>query len=240
MLTADQIATYREVGLARIHGVLAEQDLAMLRREWARLWGGIATDHVSVQWRGHSQEIRKADRLDPAYLLSGELHSLCEDRRLTSIADAALGVRAVFFKDKLITKGSGTHGYGLHQDWPYWARFGVPADKMVTLQIAIDASDAANGAVEVWPKANGVLPSPPEDALDVDPDVVDPGEGQLVALKAGDVFLLHPLAPHRSGINNSDRLRRTYFITYVAADHEDAARRRHLEMQQSVSLTTSD
>ncbi len=131
---------------------------------------------------------------------------------------------------KLITKSSGTLGYGLHQDWPYWARFGAPADDMVTLQIAIDPCEAANGALELWPKAPGVLPPAPDDPFDVDPAALRASTGELLTMEAGDVLLLHPLVPHRSGANRSDRMRRTYFITYVSAEYGEAARLREAEL----------
>jgi ectoine hydroxylase-related dioxygenase (phytanoyl-CoA dioxygenase family) len=234
MLTDEIMASYFRTGLARVRAVLGEADLSTLRREWARLWKEIPDSHPSVQWRNHAHGIT-ADRLDPAYILSPQLQSLCGDSRLTSIARAALGGDAVFFKDKLITKSSGTHGYALHQDWPYWARFGVPADCVVTLQIAIDRSDEENGALEVWPKAAEVLPSPPDEPLDVDPTSVDERDAQLIVLEPGDVFLLHPLAPHRSGTNRSSVQRRAYFVTYVRSDYLNAARQRAMEVQHDLA-----
>jgi ectoine hydroxylase-related dioxygenase (phytanoyl-CoA dioxygenase family) len=230
---------YAERGFVRVAGALDSNDIAMLRREWSRLWNETSSDHPSVQWRGHVEQGSIADRLDPAFPLSNELYALCRDPRLVELAETALGRPATFFKDKLITKSRGTHGYGLHQDWPYWKRFGAPPDEMVTLQIAIDPSDSVNGALEVWPKALGVLPVAPDDPLDVDPAALGDTPGTVITMNAGDVLLLHPLVPHRSGINRSEAPRRSYFITYVSAEYEGAARLRETELKAAGGTPTS-
>lgn len=221
---------YAELGFARVAGILDRGDVAMLTREWSRLWSETDAGHPSVQWRGHVDRGTIADRLDPAFPLSEKLRALCGDSRLVRLAEAALGQPAVLFKDKLITKRRGTRGYELHQDWPYWSRFGAPADHLVTLQIAIDPSDEVNGALEVWPKADGVLRSAPDDPLDVDPAALGGEAGTLMAMDAGDILLLHPLVPHRSGTNRSEGMRRSYFITFVSAEYASAARLREAEL----------
>lgn len=230
---------YAERGFVRVAGALDPGDVAMLRREWARLWKETEGDHQSVQWRGHVEQGRIADRLDPAFPLSDELRGLCGDPRLVRLAEAALGQPAIVFKDKLITKARGTEGYGLHQDWPYWARFGAPPDHLVTLQIAIDPCDSVNGALEVWPKAAGVLPAAPDDPLDVDPAALGDTPGRVMTLDAGDILLLHPLVPHRSGTNRSMDMRRSYFITYVSAEYAHAARLREAELDSAAGSPTS-
>ena len=219
---------YGERGFVRVSGALEPDDVAMLRREWERLWAEVADGHPSVQWRGHDEQGQIADRIDPAFPLSEELRALCRNPRLVHLAEAALGQRAVLFKDKLITKARGTHGYGLHQDYPYWARFGAPADHLVTLQIAIDPCGSDNGALEVWPKAADVLPPAPDDPLDVDPAALEDEPGTLIEMEAGDILLLHPLVAHRSGTNRSEQMRRAYFVTYVSAEYQAAAQRREL------------
>ena len=39
----------------------------------------------------------------------------------------------------------------MHQDFPYWAPLGIPADDLLTLQVSIDRGGRAdNGAVELF------------------------------------------------------------------------------------------
>ena len=233
MTSVPNLDDYAERGFVRLAGVLDRDDVAMLAREWSRLWSETDAGHPSIQWRGHVDQGSIADRLDPAFPLSEELSALCRDPRLVALAEAALGQSALLFKDKLITKRRGTRGYELHQDWPYWARFGAPADHFVTLQIAIDPADEVNGALEVWPKAADVLPAAPDDPLDVDPAALGNEPGTLIAMDAGDVLLLHPLVPHRSGPNRSEGMRRSYFITFVSLECASAVRLRQAELESA-------
>lgn len=230
-------AAYLERGFVRISGVLDDGDLAMLRDQWARLWRVVDEEHAAVQRRGHAVSGTTPDRIDPAYILSPQLEALCNDARLKDIAAGLLGAPVVRFKDKLISKAPGTHGYGLHQDWPYWSSYGVPAKFMTTLMIAIDPCDAGNGALEVFPTADGVLPAPEnDDGRDADPAVVDLSRGTIVPLAPGDVLALHALAPHRSAPNLSQRGRRSYFVTYVTEDYADAAKRYETDRLKKLAL----
>lgn len=237
MLSGEQRQHYLTRGFLRIPGVLGGDALALLQSEWSRLWEELDPSHPSVQLRGHGAGGMTADRLECTYLLSPGLHALCSEGALPSLAAELLGAPVILFKDKLISKEPGTHGYGLHQDWPYWVDYGVPAQRIVTLVVALDSSDAQNGAIEVWPTAPDVLPAPDDDPRDVDPAAVDLTLGTLVPLDAGDVMLLHPLAPHRSAANASQRPRRTYLPTYVTAQYASAAER--FEAEQRRMLATA-
>jgi hypothetical protein len=226
MLNDHERQSYRDKGFLRVPNLLAEGDIAMLRSEWDRLWSEIDPAHPSIQWRGHEGRGRTADRIDGAYRLSPSLHALCTSAPLTDLAADLLGAPVVLFKEKLISKEPGTHGYGLHQDWPYWTDYEIPPDRMTTVLLALDRSDSQNGAVEVWPTARGVLPAPADDdPRDVDPAAVQASVGEVVPLEAGDAMLLHPLAPHRSAPNWSETPRRAYFVTYTTAEYASAAKR---------------
>ena len=78
---------YAERGFVRVAGTLDSNGIAMLRREWSRLWNETSSDHPSVQWRGHVEQGSIADRLDPAFPLSNELYALCRDPRLIELAE---------------------------------------------------------------------------------------------------------------------------------------------------------
>lgn len=235
----EQQQAYLEQGFVRIPRVLEEDDLALIRSEWDRLWRENGDGHPSVQWRRHDTRQRIPDRIDPPYLMSPALHDICTDTRLTDLAAHWLGAPVVMFKDKLISKEPGTHGYGLHQDWLYWTKYGVPAHRMTTMMIALDPCDEVSGALEVWPAASGPLPAPADEPRDVDPAAVDMALGTLVPLDPGDALLLHPLAPHRSAPNRSANLRRAYFVSYITAEYAPAAERykaEWLEILESAEL----
>jgi ectoine hydroxylase-related dioxygenase (phytanoyl-CoA dioxygenase family) len=95
------------------------------------------------------------------------------DRRLFDILRALYDDEAHLFKDKLIFKPPGATGYALHQDYIGWREF---PESFITLIVAIDETNAANGATEVFPgyhKRGYLSPKDgdyhhlPEDAVDL-------------------------------------------------------------------------
>jgi ectoine hydroxylase-related dioxygenase (phytanoyl-CoA dioxygenase family) len=221
VLSAAEIAAYRRDGYVVVPGVLAHGEVEALHREAERLWRDADTDpdRPGVFWRKHETLGRVADRLDPVRTISEGFAAVARDPRMTSLANDVLG-RGAFFKDKLIMKPPGAFGYGLHHDYAYWADLGATADEFTTLFVALDPSDAASGAVELFPGLHlRSLPPHPADPLDVDPGAVTGERSVIPTLAAGDVLLFHSLMPHRSAPNRSDRSRRVYIVTYMNARH---------------------
>lgn len=222
MLSADERAAYRRDGIVVARGVFSDREVEELHREAARLWrdAGADPDRPGVFWRKHETLGRVADRLDPVCTISEPYAAVARDARMTGLAADVLGARAAFFKDKLIMKPPGAFGYGLHHDYAYWADLGATADEFVTLFLALDPSDAASGAVELFPGLHlRALAPHPDDPLDIDPAAVAGERSVMPALTAGDVLLFHPLVPHRSAPNRSDRSRRVYIVTYMHQRH---------------------
>jgi len=221
------VASYRERGYAVVRGRFSREDITAWQRECQRLWDLVAArpDDPRVQFRNHISGERIADRIDPLLDVSPLFLALSVDPRMMDPVGAMLGGPATIMKAKLITKRPGTHGYGLHQDHPYWASLGIPPDAMLSIMVAIDVTSPENGALEVWPGLHhSQLPAPPEDPYDVDESQVDLTAGELVSLDAGDLLLFHSLVPHRSAPNRSSRPRRAVFLTYVLESYRAAAR----------------
>eukprot|EP01147_Barroeca_monosierra_P005085 gene5085-8772_t len=176
------------------------------------------------------------------FLTSGRLKKICEGLR---------GSREqTLLKDKINYKLAGAGGYIAHQDG-YWQilpdGFDEEAFKAentpkrskyddVTLQrkrlmrdeevcvcmIAVDASDASNGAPSVAPKWNqrgwlGLNAKDPEldKGLPIDAQVSDSDlEWKMEELNEGDVLIYGNLMPHKSAANTSDKHRRALFAIY--------------------------
>ncbi len=226
MLSADQISAYRRDGFVVARDVLPSGEIAALRAEEERLWSEAAVDleREGIFWRKHETLGRVADRLDPVCTISKPFAAVAEDARMKAIATCVLGASGAFFKDKLITKPPGTDGYGLHYDYAYWTGLGVPPDEFVTLSLALDASDEANGGVELFSGLQAkVLPPSREDPFDLDPAFVVGMKSRVPELAAGDVLVFHSRVPHRSAPNRSDRARRVYIATYMHARHAGRA-----------------
>ena len=189
----------------------------MWRTECDRLWAmlSISSGDSRVQFREHANGTAIADRIDPLLDVSRVFKKLSKDPRIVKPVEDALDGHSKVIKAKLITKRPGTHGYGLHQDFPYWQNFGLPADSMLTVQVAIDPSSDENGGVELWPSMHReILPAPAENPLDVAESTVALDAAELIPLGSGDLLFFHSLAPHRSAPNKSNQSRRAVFITY--------------------------
>lgn len=222
MLSADELAAYRRDGFVVARGVLSGAEVEALHREAARLWREAEGDPTrpGVHWRKHETLGRVADRLDPVRTISEPYAAVARDARLMGLAADALGARSALFKDKLIMKPPGVFGYGLHHDYAYWADLGVAADEFVTLFLALDPSDAASGALELFPGLHRrTLPPHPEDPLDLDAAAVAGERSVMPTLAAGDVLMFHGLVPHRSAPNRSEHSRRVYIVTYMHERH---------------------
>jgi 2-aminoethylphosphonate dioxygenase len=169
------------------------------------------------------------DRFDPVIDVSPHFAAIAADPRIVEPASELFGDRALIFKDKLIFKRPGTHGYKAHQDYTYWHELGCPPEFMLSVLLAIDDSHAENGALAIYPGLHrrhfGALDRPddifnPERGLCSAADLAGV-EPYVISLRAGDVLLFHSLAPHESGINNGTASRRSLFLTYSAAKYGD-------------------
>ena len=216
-LNPHQLARYQAKGYVAVRGRFGPKDVAMWRTECDRLWAMLSTSvgDSRVQFREHDKGTAIADRIDPLLDVSRVFKKLSKDPRIVKPVEDALDGHSKVIKAKLITKRPGTHGYGLHQDYPYWQNFGLPADSMLTVQVAIDPSSDENGGVELWPSRHReILPPPAENPLDVAESAVALDEAELIPLATGDLLFFHSLVPHRSAPNKSNQSRRAVFITY--------------------------
>ncbi|MGH9368993.1 MAG: phytanoyl-CoA dioxygenase family protein [Thermoanaerobaculia bacterium] len=231
-LSEEEVARYWAEGFVAVRGVFSRSEVLVWRRECDRLWAAASiNDRDSrIQWREHATKGEVPDRFDPVIDISPVFHRLAQDDRLLDAARSVLGSEATLLKDKLITKRPGTKGYGMHQDFTYWAFLGVPADAIVTVQVSIDAAGEANAAIEVFPRLHRrQLEAPPEEPRDVDETKMDLSDGRVVRSRPGDILLFHSLVPHRSAPNTSLQNRRAIFVTYVTGGNDDVYERYHAE-----------
>ena len=85
----------------------------------------------------------------------------------------------------------------------------------LNLVIALDPTDAENGAFEVLGRTHqGGLIDFPYDHTSMNEGVFDESHRVLVPMRPGDAVLFHPLLAHGSGPNRSDRPRRLVTLWY--------------------------
>lgn len=146
--------------------------------------------------------------------------------RLAATAVRLLGgIPVALFQDVLIVKPpGGVDPIHWHQDSMYWP---LAASAGITLWVALDAADEANGGIVYLPgsQRRGELP-----AAAFAPSsegghggllprlAVDARRAVTVPVQAGDALAHHPLVLHMSPPNRSERLRRAWSLTFVGAD----------------------
>ncbi len=232
--SAELSARYWREGYVLVPGLFEPEEVESWRRECTRLWAllDLETDSARIQWRGHAAQGQIRDRIDPVVDISPVFAALAADPRLVGAARDVLRAEPALMKAKLIAKRSGTAGYGMHQDFPYWAPLGVPADDLLTVQVGIDASTRDNGAVEVFGRLHHrTLEAPEGHPLDVDETRIDLSRGEVVELAAGDLLFFHSLTPHRSGPNQTGGSRRALFLSYATESHGDVYGQYHAQQR---------
>jgi len=126
------------------------------------------------------------------------------------------GEQAFLFKDKLIFKPPGAKGYAMHQDFIAWEGF---PESFMTVIVAIDPSDAASGATEVFPGYHQQGCLSPRDGMyhTLSDDQVDRSRGISLDLAPGDVAFFSGFTPHCSSANTSAHSRRLLYLSFNAA-----------------------
>ena len=229
-IDATQVAQYHADGFLVVRQVFAPDRIAELEAEADRLrarFDLIDPNNIRCRWQDHvtTGECR-FDCFDPVIDLSAACERAARDAKLLDIVSALYGEPACLFKDKLIFKPAGALGYQLHQDYISWKSFPT---SFLTVIVAIDAADAANGATEVFPgyHRQGCLSQHDGNYHQLPDDAVDLSAGVVLELEPGDVAMFSGYTPHRSGPNRSDQSRRLLYLSYNAASEGGDQRAAH-------------
>lgn len=218
-LGPEQIANYHATGFFIVRSVFSTEEVAGLDAEAVRLAQRtdlIDSENIRCRWQNcvDTGECR-FDCFDPVIDISPLCARVARDSRLVGIVSALYREPTHLFKDKLIFKPSGALGYALHQDYISWESF---PKSFVTAIVAIDSSDANNGATEVFPGYHTKGCLTPEDGMyhELPLDAIDVSKGVSLDLAPGDVAVFSGYTPHRSAPNKSAQSRRLLYLSYNA------------------------
>jgi ectoine hydroxylase-related dioxygenase (phytanoyl-CoA dioxygenase family) len=155
------------------------------------------------------------ETFDPVIDIAPRCAALAADRRIFAVLERIYEGKACLFKDKLIFKPPGAHGYRLHQDFIAWKNF---PRSFITVLVAIDAADRDNGCTVVYPgyHQQGCLTTEDGEFHELSPDMVDESRAVPLELEPGDVAFFGCFTPHRSAPNRSNRWRRQLYLSYTA------------------------
>ena len=86
--------------------------------------------------------------------------------------------------------------------------------QMVTVWIAMVDVDETNGCLQVVPGKPQMYPHCPQRQTSIAPGLLDESKAVPLPVKAGGAVIFHPLTPHASLDNTSDRFRWSFDIRY--------------------------
>jgi ectoine hydroxylase-related dioxygenase (phytanoyl-CoA dioxygenase family) len=228
-LTSEQIQDYRTNGYLILRGRFGPAEIAVLAFESQMLASRedlIDTANIRCRWQDHVTTGEcMFDCFDPVIDIGPICRGFARDERILTPLRALYDDEAQLFKDKLIFKMPGVKGYALHQDYISWKEF---PESFVTVILAIDATDAENGATEVFPgyHQQGYLSARDGDYHELPREAIDESTGVVLDLQPGDLAFFSGFTPHRSAPNASDRRRRQLYLSYSAGrdggDQRDA------------------
>ncbi len=218
-VSSEAIRSYHDNGYLILRGVFRPEEIAVLAFESQMLLSRrdlIDTANIRCRWQDHVTSGECLfDCFDPVIDIGPICRGFARDERIMAPLRAIYNDEAYLLKDKLIFKRPGAKGYALHQDYISWKEF---PDSFMTVILAIDPTDAENGATEVFPgyHRQGYLSARDGDYHELAPAAIDESRGAVLDLQPGDLALLSGFTPHRSAPNRSDRWRRQLYLSYNA------------------------
>ncbi|MEX0810555.1 MAG: phytanoyl-CoA dioxygenase family protein [Dongiaceae bacterium] len=151
--------------------------------------------------------------------------------RMVEAAEAVLGMKVYHWHSKLSMKRPGSSGsWDWHQDYGYWYDEGTLYPDFVTVTVALDRVDRANGCLKLVRGSNRcgrINVKNFGSASGTDPErlkwVFERHETVECVMEPGDVVLFHSNTLHASGPNDSDRPRTLIHCTYNSVDNAPLA-----------------
>ncbi|MFO7169444.1 MAG: phytanoyl-CoA dioxygenase family protein [Chloroflexota bacterium] len=219
MLTADQIAFYRENGYLLVKGMFSREECAALRQECHELIERLsAIRSVDATWGSAREAVPEARDTKLLHCHNVQFHSgaftrlICDERFTGAAADLIGSPNVQLHHTKMFIKPPEKGSpFPMHQDAPYF-----PHDKHTMMAGIIHFDDAPleKGCVRVVPGShkNGILEHIPTGGWHLPFDEYPIDAATPCPAEAGDVLFFSYLTIHGSGINTSSEARTTLLV----------------------------
>jgi ectoine hydroxylase-related dioxygenase (phytanoyl-CoA dioxygenase family) len=231
-ITSEHARQFREEGFFVLRGIVPRGDLEMLRGECQRATRAreremdrLGVDKLDLDHRGSRYFLH-------AYGKSAAVERFLSSDLMTQIAQAALGDTVYLFNEQYVVKAA-ERGmkFSWHQDSGFIEYAHLP---YLTCWVALDDMTEANGTVYLLPYSRAGTRGVVKHVRDEETgDLIgyfgdDPGDPVIVP--AGSIACFSSTLFHRSGNNETDRMRRVYVAQYSAEPilSEDGSRPRML------------
>jgi ectoine hydroxylase len=222
-LTAEERAAFDRDGFVIRRGFVTEAELAPLAEACL---GDPEIDGALVgiaDSQGNMQEVVTWTDLTQPDMLT----VYPRVARFVDAAEDLLGRPVYHWHSKLSMKRPGSAGrWDWHQDYAYWYHEGCLYPDMLTVTIAVDRTDEANGCLKLIAgshKLGRIEHNRIGMASGVDPErlALIEQRHRVVAcdMEAGDTVFFHANTLHASGPNLSDRPRTLLHMSYNAIDN---------------------
>jgi len=226
VLSAEQVAFYRDQGYLVLEKRVPEATIAALRAEIARFQDearGLteSNDRLDLE-DSHTPESPRLRRIKLPHTLSPVVDDLMRSDHILAPVRDLIGPDVRLHTTKLNMKSA---GYGApiewHQDFAFYPHTN---DDVLAVGVVIDDMDLENGPLMVFPGSHkgpihdhhseGVFAG----AIDLAASGLDLAEAVALTGPAGSISIHHGRAVHGSAQNRSSRDRRLLFLEMMAAD----------------------
>lgn len=217
-VTGAQKRQYRDEGFCILNDVMTREQLEILRAECSEL---VAEQDAEMDRKG--TDVLNLSRRNSRYFVflayknRSELGKFIFSDPMAEICRATIGNDAMLFWEQFVVKGTDKRGaeFPWHQDSGYVDH---PHAPYVNCWIPLDDVNEQNGTIYLLPYARaGTREKVEHKPVPNSNDRVgyfgsDPGIPAICP--AGSVVVFSSVTFHRSGANNTSRLRRAYAIQY--------------------------
>lgn len=219
MLTTEQVRRYREQGYLLVSGLFGAEQLDRLEASFDQLVARrlAAGAELDATWGGTRWRAREgAERT--VVLHTHDLQAYCaewtralvHDRWTAAMSDLIGGPNVQLHHTKLFLKPPEVGSpFPLHQDYPHF-----PHERHTMMAAVLHLTDASEemGCLRVIPGSHRAGPLPVGEHLHLDPDDYPVDRALPCPAVRGDVLFFSYLLVHGSGINRSQRTRKTVLV----------------------------